>query len=216
MKKLLRYCVLFTLALCGLCSCDDESDVYDAYANWSARNAEYFTQIADQARHAIAEAKRSYGDEWEAHCEWRMYKSTTKPPMLQGGLTDSICVHIEQKGDGKGCPISSDSVSVNYRGYLMPVQMQINGEWRTEEKVFSQSYLGDLDPAIAVPAKMKVSSAVPGFATALQYMHVGDKWKVYIPSELAYGDKESGAVLPYSTLTFFVNLVDYYSPKYGD
>ena len=214
-KKFISWMAALVVSL-GLFSCSEDDNVYDAYANWPARNAEYFTQIVNQAQSAIEAAKRSYGDEWEAHCEWRMYKSTTKSPMQQGSHTDYICVRIEEQGTGMGCPISSDTVCVNYRGTLMPVQEQVNGEWVKDEKIFSQSFLGELNPAIAAPAKMKVSSAVAGFATALQYMHIGDKWTVYIPTELAYGGKESGMVLPYSTLTFFINLVDYYSPKYGD
>ena len=57
---------------------------------------------------------------------------------------------------------------------------------------------------------MGVSTTVAGFATALQYMHEGDVWWVYIPSELAYGSQASGMIRSYSTLTFYVNLVDFY------
>ena len=141
-----------------------------------------------------------------------MFKSTTKSQNAAGALTDSICVYIEQRGAGTESPTWSDTVRVNYRGYLMPTQNMVNGEWGEERKVFSQSFMGELDNQIAVPAKMGVSSAVAGFATALQYMHKGDVWWVYIPSELAYGSQSTGSVLPYSTLTFYANLVEYYEP----
>lgn len=209
MKKRFTF-IYWTLALLvtlGVSSCSEEDDAYDAYANWPARNADYFMQVAAQARTAIAEAKTTYGDEWESHCEWRMYKSTNKAPMAHGGTTDSICVKIEQRGVGEESPKWSDTVRVHYRGTLMPVQ-NVYGE--KEEKVFSQSYIGELNPAVAVPVKMGVSDAVAGFATALQYMHVGDSWCIYMPAELAYGAKESGTVLPYSTLTFRVNMAAFY------
>ena len=193
-------------------ACKDEDDTYDPYANWPARNAEYFAQIATEARDSIALAKAQHGDQWESHCNWRMFKSTTKSPNALGAMTDSICVYIEQRGTGRGCPTWSDTVRVNYRGYLMPTQNVVNGEWREERTVFSQSFIGEMNTQIIVPTQMAVSSAVAGFATALQYMHVGDVWWVYIPSELAYGSQSSGSVLPYSTLTFYLNLADYHKP----
>ncbi len=212
MKKRLLYIWTFVLALCAFVACKDEDDTYDPYANWPARNAEYFAQIATEARDSIALAKAQHGDQWESHCNWRMFKSTTKSPNALGAMTDSICVYIEQRGTGRGCPTWSDTVRVNYRGYLMPTQNVVNGEWREERTVFSQSFIGEMNTQIIVPTQMAVSSAVAGFATALQYMHVGDVWWVYIPSELAYGSQSSGSVLPYSTLTFYLNLADYHKP----
>ena len=212
MKKRLFYIWTVVLALCAFVACKDEDDTYDPYANWPARNAEYFAQIATEARDSIALAKAQHGDQWESHCNWRMFKSTTKSPNALGAMTDSICVYIEQRGTGRGCPTWSDTVRVNYRGYLMPTQNVVNGEWREERTVFSQSFIGEMNTQIIVPTQMAVSSAVAGFATALQYMHVGDVWWVYIPSELAYGSQSSGSVLPYSTLTFYLNLADYHKP----
>ena len=210
MKRGILYLAVLTCALGSFYACKEEDDAYDAYANWPARNAEYFTQIAAEARDSINRARELYGDQWEEHCNWRMFKSTTKSQSAPGALTDSICVYIETRGTGTESPTWSDTVRVNFRGYLMPTQNVVNGEWVEERKVFSQSFTGELDNAIAVPAKMGVSSAVPGFATALQYMHKGDIWWVYIPSELGYGSQTSGSVLPYSTLTFYTNLVEYY------
>ena len=188
MKKGLLYLAVVIFSVCTLGACKEEDDTYDAYANWPARNAEYFAQIAAEARDSIARAKGQYGERWEEHCNWRMFKSTTKSQNAAGALTDSICVYIEQRGAGTESPTWSDTVRVNYRGYLMPTQNMVNGEWVEERKVFSQSFMGELDNQIAVPAKMGVS----------------------IPSELAYGSQSTGSVLPYSTLTFYANLVEYY------
>lgn len=215
MKKGLLHWTGVLAALCLLVACSDDNDVYDPYGNWQARNAEYFSQVAGQARSAIAEAKAAYGDQWEAHCEWRMFKSYHKPQDVPGALTDSICVRIEHSGDGKGCPTYSDSVRVDYRGMLMPAQYMENGELNTKDLVFSQSFTGELDTSVAAPALMGVSSAVYGFATALQYMHVGDIWWVYIPYELGYGSTASGTIPAFSSLTFYVHLVDYYLPGSG-
>lgn len=200
------------LVLCGLmASCSEEDNAYDPYANWQARNAEYFLQVVDSARQAIAEAKALYGDQWEDHCEWRMYKSLTKSPSWQSSVTDSICVHVFNRGTGKGCPLWTDTVRVNYRGFLMSAQYLVNNEMRTQQTVFAQSYVGDFDLGRVVPTLMSVVSTVPGFATALQYMHVGDNWLVYIPSELGYGSQSQSTIPAYSTLTYQIYLDDYYT-----
>lgn len=216
MKKSLLYLTGICAAMLSLFSCSDDNEAYNPYGNWQARNAEYFEQVATTARTAIAEAKAVYGDaEWEEHCEWRMFKAYHKPQGVAGATTDSICVRIEKRGTGKGCPTYSDSVRVNYRGWLIPTQYMENGELITREEVFSQSFYGELDPALAVPALFGVSSTVYGFSTALQYMHVGDIWWIYMPYELAYGSTDNGTIPAFSLLKYYVNLVDYYSPGSG-
>lgn len=215
MKKSLLHLTGVLTALFLLVACSDDNDAYNPYENWQARNAEYFSQIAGQARAAIAEAKVQYGDRWEEHCKWRMFKTYHKPQNVAGATTDSICVYIEASGTGKGCPTYSDSVRVNYRGTLIPAEYMENGELNKKELVFSQSFTGELNLELAAPTLMSVSSGVYGFATALQYMHVGDIWRVYIPNELGYGSTESGSIPAFSTLVFYMNLVDYYSPGSG-
>ena len=72
--------------------------------------------------------------------------------------------------------------------------------------VFSQTYYGDFNPATAAPVAMAASALVEGFTTAIQYMVKGDDWSVYIPSELAYGEKASDAIPAYSTLLFRIRV----------
>lgn len=210
MKRFLRGAAILCAATMGACS--DNVENYDAYANWEERNAAYYLVVADSARNAIAAAKHQYGDDWEAHCDWRMFQSLTKSPEMQGSITDSICVHIFDRGTGDGCPAWSDTVRVHYRGYLMAANYLVNGELKEQRKVFSQSYIGDFDEERIVPALMGVSSTVPGFSTALQYMHEGDNWLVYIPQELGYGSQTQTTIPAYSTLIFQVKLVKCYKP----
>ena len=92
-------------------------------------------------------------------------------------------------GAGKS-PQKSDKVTVNYRGTL------IDG---TE---FDSSYSRNK------PATFGVGKVIPGWTEALQLMKEGDKWKLVIPSKLAYGERGAGArIPPNSTLLFEVELI---------
>lgn len=58
------------------------------------------------------------------------------------------------------------------------------------------------------PASFPVSGVIKGWTEALQLMSVGSKWKLFIPSELAYGDRGAGADIgPHSALVFEVELL---------
>lgn len=58
------------------------------------------------------------------------------------------------------------------------------------------------------PISFAVSGVIAGWTEALQLMTVGSKWKLYIPSELAYGDRQAGpSIAPGSTLIFEVEIL---------
>ena len=56
------------------------------------------------------------------------------------------------------------------------------------------------------PLKTSVSSVVDGWTTALQHMHEGDIWEVWVPYQLGYGVSGSGSIKPYTTLVFQVEV----------
>jgi FKBP-type peptidyl-prolyl cis-trans isomerase FklB len=87
-------------------------------------------------------------------------------------------------------PTATDSVVCNYRGRL------ING---TE---FDSSYKR------GEPSTFPVNGVIKGWTEALQLMPVGSKWQLFVPADLAYGDRGNGAEIgPGSTLIFEVELV---------
>jgi FKBP-type peptidyl-prolyl cis-trans isomerase len=57
------------------------------------------------------------------------------------------------------------------------------------------------------PAVLPVKSVIPGLSQALQLMPVGSKWQLYVPAQLAYGDRAMPAFGPSSTLLFEVELL---------
>ena len=88
-------------------------------------------------------------------------------------------------------PTRLDTVKVHYRGTL------------TNGTVFDSS----LDRGM--PAVFGVGQVIPGWTEALQLMKPGDKWMLYIPARLAYGDRAMGDKIPAnSTLIFLVELLE--------
>jgi len=102
---------------------------------------------------------------------------------------------VEKQGTGPK-PTAGDTVVCNYRGTL------ING------KEFDSSYKR------GQPASFPVSGVIRGWTEALQLMPVGSKWELYVPSELAYGERGAGADIgPGSTLIFEVELLSIQGKK---
>jgi FKBP-type peptidyl-prolyl cis-trans isomerase FklB len=93
-------------------------------------------------------------------------------------------------------PTASDTVTCNYRGTLL------NG------KEFDSSYKR------GQPASFPVSGVIKGWTEALQLMPVGSKWQLFIPADLAYGDRGAGGDIgPGETLIFEVELISIGEPK---
>lgn len=211
MKRI--FCIAQLLCcILWLTSCVKENDgSWDPYYNWQARNAAWYEQIADSARSAIAQAKAQYpnGEDWKAHCQWRMERSLQRSEFVGGPVTDSICIHIRQMGTDTISPLYTDTVGICFRGWTMQTEYEGPSDTRiTSMGMFTQTFTGAYSPQTARPQKMLVSSTVEGFSTALQYMVKGDVWDVYIPQQLAYGDKASSTIPAYSTLLFRIYYVE--------
>ncbi len=104
-------------------------------------------------------------------------------------LKSGLQYKIIKAGSGK-TPKATDSVTVNYKGTL------IDG---TE---FDSSYKR------GQPATFPVNGVIPGWTEALQLMKEGAKWQLFIPSDLAYGERGAGGVIgPDAVLIFDVELI---------
>jgi len=191
---------VFIFAL-SFTACSENED-YDPYADWEARNIAWFNHVADTARTAIKAARAQYGDSWEEHCDWRMYKSLRKSPTFQSGLIeDSICVKIINKGTGTTLPKSTETVRVAFRGWLIPTTDESGHPF---EKVFAQTFYGTFDPMTAAYSESTVESFTEGFSTALQYMPEEAEWIVCIPYQQFYGAtaQGDGTIPAYSAARF--------------
>lgn len=174
-----------------LSSCSETDDTENDFADWQNRNNEYFSAIYETAKADVSG-------------KWLVLKNYSLNDNVAGDATNSIVVEKIVNGTGSGCPMYSDSVLINYRGRLMPSDAYPDGY------VFDESYNGDNDTTTAKPSQMYVGGLVDGMTTALQHMHIGDKWRIYIPYRLGYGTAAQSSIPAYSTLVFDVRLVAYY------
>ena len=101
--------------------------------------------------------------------------------------TESGLQYVYQRSEGNN-PTLNDNVTVHYHGTLI------------DGTIFDSS----VDRK--QPATFPLNGVIPGWQEALQMMSVGSKWKIFIPSELAYGESGAGTIGPNSTLIFEVEL----------
>lgn len=104
-------------------------------------------------------------------------------------LPSGVLYEVLRKGESTASPTVSSVVSVHYRGTL------ING------REFDNSYKRNC------PEAFRVRDVIEGWQHALQAMHPGDHWRIYIPYTLGYGTRTSGPIPAYSTLIFEVELL---------
>ena len=104
-------------------------------------------------------------------------------------LPRGLYYKVLEQGNGSISPTVRSIVSVHYRGTLI------------DGKEFDNSYKRNY------PEAVRLCDVIDGWQLALQQMHVGDKWIIYIPYELGYGSKACAGIPAFSTLIFEVELL---------
>jgi FKBP-type peptidyl-prolyl cis-trans isomerase FklB len=133
-----------------------------------------------EANKVIGEKNRKDGDAF-------LTENKSKEGVV--ALPSGLQYKILKAGDGPK-PTASDTVTCNYRGTLL------------DGKEFDSSYKR------GQPASFPVGGVIKGWTEALQLMPVGSKWQLFIPADLAYGDRQAGPdITPGSTLIFEVELL---------
>lgn len=193
-RQLIRHGQLFIIGSmsclsCLVSSCNKEESEPGEWDNWQQRNEAYFASLQDSLQ--------------QNPQQWRRIKSFTLDPATEGQPTDYVFAKVIAEGTGTESPAYTDSVRVIYRGRFIPSATYPEGY------VFEETVKGTFSPATGSTYLSTVSSNIVGYATALQHMHRGDHWRVYIPSELAYGDEGNTSVPGHSLLIYDMILVDF-------
>ena len=144
--------------------------------------------FANQQENIMAEQSSSIEMKNKTAGEAYLTANKDKPGVVT--LPSGLQYKIIQEGDG-ATPTANDVVTVHYSGTL------IDG---TE---FDSSYKR------GTPASFPVGGVIRGWTEALKLMKVGSTWELYIPANLAYGERGAPPVIgPNETLIFTVKLID--------
>ena len=148
---------------------------------------EQANEIAQAKLQAIKarEAEKQYGDN-KAAGEKFLAENAKKEGVKV--LPSGVQYKVIKEGSGE-IPADSSMVVVNYEGKTI------------DGKVFDSSY--DRKEPVTFPA----NRVIKGWTEALVHMPVGSIWEVYIPQELAYGERSTGQLKPFSALIFKIELV---------
>lgn len=184
-------CAALLIAHCSfLISCSESDDVVDdEFSNWQARNEAYFATLEDSLSRGGS--------------AWKKIKMFTKDEETVTTNADYIYIKVLEQGTGTTSPLYNDSVRVSYRGRLIPTANYPQGY------VFDETYEGNYSHSTTGIVDNIVSNFRDGFATALQHMHQGDRWRVYIPYQLGYGTSGYLTIPGYSVMIFDVTLLDF-------
>jgi len=173
--------------------------IADAYARHQPRvpigEMQAQLQRLQQQMHsdALAEFKRIAAANASKSAAF-MAENRKKPGVVQ--LPSGIQYAVVHQGSGKVHPSLTSTVVVNYRGMLVD-GTEFDSTW-----------------AHGAPATIAVDQVIPGWRDVLPRMRVGDRWKVVIPSRLAYG--EEGAlprIGPNEALQFVIELIEIKPPR---
>lgn len=197
-------------------SCSEDTGEPEEFDNWKARNAQCFDKVYHDAKSEISGGNPN----WKILTTWSKNEGTTNKP------EDHIVVNVLKEGTGSGCPLYTDTVKVHIKGRLMQSRSYSDGY------VFTASYPNELVPDICVPVKYGANGSykertgknnvierqIDGLGTAFQNMRIGDRWIVYVPYQLGFGEHGNTAsrVPAYSMLIYDVMLVGYYRSGSAD
>jgi FKBP-type peptidyl-prolyl cis-trans isomerase len=161
--------------------------IRDGLAGTSAMDDQQIQQTMQELEQDMRSQRTAAGEKHQAEGAKFLAENEKKPGIQK--TASGLQYQIVTAGDGPK-PKATDKVKVHYRGTL------IDG---TE---FDSSYSRD------EPAVFPANRVIPGWTEALQMMPVGSKWKLFIPSALAYGAQGAGAAIPpNATLIFEVELL---------
>jgi FKBP-type peptidyl-prolyl cis-trans isomerase len=134
----------------------------------------------EEKRQALVEGNKKEGEAFLA-------ANTAKEGVVT--LPSGLQYKILKEGSGPK-PSASDTVVCNYRG-ILPDNTEFDSSYKRGQ-----------------PATFAVGQVIKGWTEALQLMPIGSKWQLFIPSDLAYGERGQGPVIgPNATLIFEVELL---------
>jgi FKBP-type peptidyl-prolyl cis-trans isomerase FklB len=145
-------------------------------------------ELQDKLRKDAVEKQKLAAEKNQKEGEAFLAKNKERKEVVT--LDSGLQYEVITKGKGDRKPTIDDVVTTHYHGTLLDGTVFDSSVERKE------------------PAQFPVKGVIPGWTEALQLMTVGDKWKLYVPGELAYAERGAGRDIgPNATLMFEVELL---------
>lgn len=202
MKKLAALTLICLSTIATFIACDEveETTIYD---NWRARNEAFVDSLAQVA-----------GDNYVATIEQAQSMPLNKlfavyVSSVSNNKNDYYiyCKKLTSNPEGKRPLYNDTGVKAFYYGTTI-TGVEFDGNFEG----YKSTDQGILDGNEKLPTEFdsstqfSISSVITGWTTALQLMHEGERWMLYIPQECAYGTEDYNDILGYSALTFDIIL----------
>ena len=145
--------------------------------------------LAEEKMHTVKAAamEKQFGD-YKKQNEKFLADNAKKPGVVT--LPSGLQYKVLSEGNG-ATPADTSLVKVNYEGKTI------------DGKVFDSSFKRN------APVEMRANQVIKGWTEALTHMKAGGKYEVYIPQQLAYGERAQGEqIKPFSTLVFTIELLE--------
>ena len=140
----------------------------------------FFDHTNKQVKEQVAQEYKQKNVDW-------MAENAKKEGVVT--LPSGLQYKVITMGEGEK-PLKDQTVEVKYEGKMI------------DGTVFDSSYKRN-----PPTSKFRCDQVIKGWTEALQLMPVGSKWELYIPQELAYGERQAGNIKPFSALIFTVELM---------
>lgn len=185
--KLKLSILISLLAFIMFSSCDEAETFED---KWKLENEAQFTKISGNSEYTKLNSSSGKG--------FIMYK-------------------VNEEGDGNRAPYFTEQVKVRYTGWYKNIWTMPDtynddqGNVITNKVVFDTTSKSGMARTFFVNPNASSSTTfgvIDGFSTALQHMKRGDKWEVWIPWKLGYGEIGKGAISAHTTIVFEIELVE--------
>ena len=159
---------------------------------------------------ASCDKTQTFNDQWKVGNEEAFNLTANNPAystIESQSKAGKIAYKVINNGTGTFSPIFTDKVLVNYTGYYKKDWTKSDTYTDSEGNLVKNKTVFDsnLDRG---PAEFMVNGVADGFATALQHMKVGDKWEVWIPWQMGYGNTVYGGIPAFTTLVFEIELLE--------
>lgn len=164
---------------------------------------------------ASCKKTETFDDSWKISNEQQFEKIANDPSytriISKSGKGFIMYKELKKAEDKSKAPYFTDKVKVLYCGWYKKDWGKDDIFTTNDGNVFhNKTVFVPKEDSFNVPRTFSINSSdvVDGLKTALQHMHVGDKWEIWIPSELAYGAYERDNIRGYTTVVFEVELLE--------